>query len=322
MNAQSLSGPTLFCGVWRGSSPRSKRDASMFVVCFCTCLSADFWLTMWMKSTGVAVYKSQCSLSRMILSMRRISAVEKLHPLCITRSLMEPITCVKRRKTKKGINIVLNELCCRSQSILTSSSSLILAARTREVNAMHRRYFGWAWKTPRDSGSGSFVWAGGLSLNAPETPPSCSFGLLPWQWTAGGWGCRLPVRRCLDRTGRAGSSLPAKGSFLGAALKRCLCPEKETTVGQNCCILKLIRASMHCIPAKDSPGCIRFWRQAPSRGGPPWSGPPPAAQPVGASPQPLGASWGPESRPGWLQGTNTWRRREFKTQVTKATFRR
>lgn len=236
MNAQSLSGPTLFCGVWWGSSPRSKRDASMFVVCFCTCLSADFWLTMWMKSTGVAVYKSQCSLSRMILSMRRISAVEKLHPLCITRSLMEPITCVKRRKTKKGINIVSNELCCRSQSILTSSSSLILAARTREVNAMHRRYFGWAWKTPRDSGSGSFVWAGGLSLNAPETPPSCSFGLLPWQRTAGGWGCRLPVRRCLDRTGRAGSSLPAKGSFLGAALKRCLCPEKETTVGQNCCI--------------------------------------------------------------------------------------
>lgn len=67
-----------------------------------------------MKSTGVAVYKSQCSLSRMILSMRRISAVEKLHPLCITRSLMEPITCVKRHKTKKGINIVLNEICCHS----------------------------------------------------------------------------------------------------------------------------------------------------------------------------------------------------------------
>lgn len=70
-----------------------------------------------MKSTGVAVYKSQCSLSRMILSMRRISAVEKLHPLCTTRSLTEPIT---------------------------SSSSLILAARTNEVKAMHFRYFGWA----------------------------------------------------------------------------------------------------------------------------------------------------------------------------------
>lgn len=131
---------------------------------------------MWMKSTGVAVYKSQCSLSKMILSMRRISAVEKLHPLCITRSLMEPITCVKRHKTKKGINIVLNRLCCRSQSLLTSSSSLILAARTREVNAMHRRYFGWAWKTPRDSGPGSLsTWrADALRLNGPETPSPCS----------------------------------------------------------------------------------------------------------------------------------------------------
>lgn len=72
-----------------------------------------------MKSSGVAVYKSQCSLSRMILSMRRISAVEKLHPLCITRSLMEPITCVSeetptQKQTKKGINIVLNEPRCRS----------------------------------------------------------------------------------------------------------------------------------------------------------------------------------------------------------------
>lgn len=74
-------------------------------------------LTMWMKSTAVAVYKSHCSLSRMILSMRRISAVEKLHPLCTTRSWTEPIT---------------------------SSSSLILAAKTNEVKAMHFRYLGWA----------------------------------------------------------------------------------------------------------------------------------------------------------------------------------
>lgn len=82
------------------------------------CQSAEFSLTMWTKSMGVAVYKSQCSLSRMILSMRRISAVEKLHPLCTTRSLTEPIT---------------------------SSSSLILAARTSEVKAMHFRYFVWAF---------------------------------------------------------------------------------------------------------------------------------------------------------------------------------
>lgn len=47
-----------------------------------------------------------------------------------------------QNKQKKGINIVLNEPGCRSQFILTSSSSLILAARMREVNAMHLRYFG------------------------------------------------------------------------------------------------------------------------------------------------------------------------------------
>lgn len=73
-------------------------------------LSAESRLTMWMKSTGVAVYKSQCSLSRMILSMRRISAVEKLHPLRITRSFTEPITCVNKREANK--HPVLNQLRC------------------------------------------------------------------------------------------------------------------------------------------------------------------------------------------------------------------
>lgn len=133
INAQSLQGPILFfrgrwrCeGLWMPSW--SKHDASMTVLCallyhvcfyarpgaefmkhfefrsrlqkrkkekkiLSACQSAEFSLTMWTKSMGVAVYKSQCSLSRMILSMRRISAVEKLHPLCTTRPLTEPITC-------------------------------------------------------------------------------------------------------------------------------------------------------------------------------------------------------------------------------------
>lgn len=80
-----------------GPVKKRKRKKSLFAR-----LSAEFWLTMWMKSTGVAVYKSQCSLSRMILSMRRISAVEKLHPLCITRSLTEPITCSNRHQQREA----------------------------------------------------------------------------------------------------------------------------------------------------------------------------------------------------------------------------
>lgn len=293
----------------------------MFVVCFCTCLSADFWLTMWMKSTGVAVYKSQCSLSRMILSMRRISAVEKLHPLCITRSLMEPITCVKRHKTKKGINIVLNELCCHSRSILTSSSSLILAARTREVNAMHLRYFGWAWKTPRDSGSGSLLsrshWpADVLSLNVAETPSSCSQAFYLDSGQQAVQDADSQCRGVWTEVEEPAHLSQPKDHFSELRWRDvCALRRRRLSVRTTAC-LKLTR------PENDSPGWIRFWRQAPSRGGLPSSGPPPAGRPVGASPQPLGASWCPESKPGWIQGTNTWQRREVKTQVTKATFRR
>lgn len=76
------------------SSKKKQKEKKIFA-----CPSADqLQLTMWIKSTGVAVYKSQCSLSRMILSMRRISAVEKLHPLCTTRSLTEPITCYRHQR--------------------------------------------------------------------------------------------------------------------------------------------------------------------------------------------------------------------------------
>lgn len=78
---------------------KNQKTSAMFA-----CLSAQSPLTMWMKSTGVAVYKSQCSLSRMILSMRRISAVEKLQPLCITRSLTEPITCSNTHRQKREVN--------------------------------------------------------------------------------------------------------------------------------------------------------------------------------------------------------------------------
>lgn len=81
---------------------KRKKKTVMFA-----CLSAKFWLTMWMKSTGVAVYKSQCSLSRMILSMRRISAVEKLHPLCATRSLTEPITCLNRHRQREANKLIV-----------------------------------------------------------------------------------------------------------------------------------------------------------------------------------------------------------------------
>lgn len=219
----------------------------MFVVCFCTCLSADFWLTMWMKSTGVAVYKSQCSLSRMILSMRRISAVEKLHPLCITRSLMEPITCVKRHKTKKG-NKYRFERTLLSLSVYPHLIFLVDFGRQHEGGKRDASQVFWlSLKNTKRLR----IW---ISLEQePQTCRRAQFkcgrntvvtlsGLLPWQWTAGGWGCRLPVQRCPDRSGRAGSSLPAKGSFLGAALKRCLCPEKETTVGQNYSMFKTDQA--------------------------------------------------------------------------------
>lgn len=117
------------------------------------CLPAEFQLTMWMKSTGVAVYRSQCSLSRMILSMRRISAVEKLQPLCTTRSLTEPMTCsntdereANKRLVWKSMEVGDSFFCLTLRGRRTSSSSLILAASTSEVKVIHFRYFGWALK--------------------------------------------------------------------------------------------------------------------------------------------------------------------------------
>lgn len=124
-----------------------------------------------MKSTGVAVYKSQCSLSRMILSMRRISAVEKLHPLRTTRSLTEPRTCYRhRQRPNKTIVLKIHSTgrvfcpfllrCCfwvPEQKDITSSSSLTLAARTSEVKATHFRYFVCALKQKKNSFSFSKV---------------------------------------------------------------------------------------------------------------------------------------------------------------------
>lgn len=67
------------------------------------------------KSSGVAVCRSQLSLSRMIRSMRRISDDEQPQSLVLTSSRRDG-TC--------------------------SSSSQVLAARKKQAMAIQRRYFG------------------------------------------------------------------------------------------------------------------------------------------------------------------------------------
>lgn len=79
--------------------------------------------------------------------MRRISAVENVHLLCSSKSLTDAITCPPTKQNNKRagmIQILCGGVCyCATtrKTHLASSSSLIFAARIREVMAMHLRYF-------------------------------------------------------------------------------------------------------------------------------------------------------------------------------------
>lgn len=78
---------------------------------------------MWRKSNGVAVWRSQFNLSRIILSILRISDEEHPQKLSLANTF--------------------------STGIL-SSSSTVLAARKKQLIAIQLKYFGWAFTVAKN----------------------------------------------------------------------------------------------------------------------------------------------------------------------------